>query len=319
MKIVLEITPHNHENNIFYKILEWDSIKVGRGYSNNVIINDPYLEAEHLEIFRDGNDVFVEDLNSSNGVRVNGKKRDISKVHMGDTVTIGSSKIRFLSPSTEVPPAVKIIDKRFFLSWIDKASSAWISIILMVLLAKFHTYMELWPRKEHDMLDLIVIASTAGVVIIWSLLWSVASRLIRYRANFKSHITIASLYMICSFIAMYLQAYVMFLSNDNVASDIFYYTINFVLLGGLIYGSLTYTNNIKRLKNRVFAVLFAAGIICGMISVDYISSLKFRLRPRYSSSMEAYMSSLIRTQTLEDFMVDNKKLFSSKVLDKIQK
>lgn len=319
MKIVLEITPHHNEDSKFYRTIEWEPVKLGRGYGNNIIINDPYLDAEHVEIFRDGADVFIEDLNSVNGVKINNKRRDISKLSVGDEVLLGTTKIRVLSPTMEVPAALKIIDKRFIMNWIEKASSAWVSLVLMIAIMKLWTYNELWPRAEHDLVDIMVIASSVGAVIVWSLLWSVASRLIRYKAHFKCHITISSLYMIFSVFIWYLQSYVMFLSSDSIVSDIFNYSVNFALLSSLIYASLAFASNMNHAKNFVFATLFAGSIVCGMLSIDYISSFKFSLKPHYSASMEAYLSDYVRVQGLEEFMADNKKLFASKTLNKIKK
>jgi len=319
MKYILEITPHTNEDNVFYKSVEWDTLKIGRGYSNNIILNDPYLDAEHVEIFRDGEDLFIEDLNTVNGIKVNSKKRDISKIVAGDVINLGSTKIRVLSPDAEVAPAVKILDKRFVFSWIEKQSSAWISLLVLVVLMKLWAFTEVWPRKEHSLIELIIISSAVGMVIVWSLLWAIASRFIRYKANFRCHITIFSAYLSLSVFVWYFHSYVMFLTNENMVADIISYLTNFIMFSLLIYVSLMFTSNMRESKNLVFAGIFSASIVCGMISVDYLSSAKFDLRPSYSGSMEPYLSGLIKADSLDDFMKDNEKLFSSKVLNKIQK
>ena len=50
-------------------------LKVGKALDNDVVLNIPFISEYHLEIFRDvqGN-VFMTDLNSSNGTFVNGNK-----------------------------------------------------------------------------------------------------------------------------------------------------------------------------------------------------------------------------------------------------
>lgn len=50
-------------------------LKIGRALDNDVVLNIPFISDYHLEIFQDpeGN-VFMTDLNSSNGTFVNGKR-----------------------------------------------------------------------------------------------------------------------------------------------------------------------------------------------------------------------------------------------------
>ena len=50
-------------------------LKIGRALDNDVVLNIPFISDYHLELFQDveGN-VFMTDLNSSNGTFVNGKR-----------------------------------------------------------------------------------------------------------------------------------------------------------------------------------------------------------------------------------------------------
>jgi hypothetical protein len=50
-------------------------LKVGKALDNDVVLNIPFISEYHLEVFQDveGN-VFMTDLNSSNGTFVNGKR-----------------------------------------------------------------------------------------------------------------------------------------------------------------------------------------------------------------------------------------------------
>lgn len=50
-------------------------LKVGKALDNDVVLNIPFISDYHLELFKDveGN-VFMTDLNSSNGTFVNGKR-----------------------------------------------------------------------------------------------------------------------------------------------------------------------------------------------------------------------------------------------------
>lgn len=68
-------------------------IKVGRGTENDVVIQDPSVSLQHLEIFVDveGN-VFLTDMDSESGTMVNGTRiSDSVELNASDVVTIGSN------------------------------------------------------------------------------------------------------------------------------------------------------------------------------------------------------------------------------------
>ena len=65
-------------------------IKIGSASDNDLVINNEQVGAHHLELIHDyqGN-VFISDLNSSNGTFLNNQKIDgFSQIHWGDKVTI---------------------------------------------------------------------------------------------------------------------------------------------------------------------------------------------------------------------------------------
>jgi pSer/pThr/pTyr-binding forkhead associated (FHA) protein len=67
-------------------------LKVGKALDNDVVLNIPFISEYHLEIFRDvqGN-VFMTDLNSSNGTFVNGNKLNgFIMLNPKDEVFLGS-------------------------------------------------------------------------------------------------------------------------------------------------------------------------------------------------------------------------------------
>ena len=72
-------------------------VKVGRGKTNDLILNDSTVSRNHLEIFfGDDGLVVVTDLNSANGTTVNGKKITGSvKLDSLDILKAGNSLIKW--------------------------------------------------------------------------------------------------------------------------------------------------------------------------------------------------------------------------------
>ncbi len=73
-----------------------DRTTLGRRPYNDVVIDNLAISGEHAVFQLTGNDVFIEDLNSTNGTYVNGKAAKKQQLHNGDTVEVGKYKIKFV-------------------------------------------------------------------------------------------------------------------------------------------------------------------------------------------------------------------------------
>ncbi|MCW2949434.1 MAG: hypothetical protein JWN41_447 [Thermoleophilia bacterium] len=70
-------------------------VKVGRGRANDIVLSDASVSREHGEfVHRDGS-WFVRDLDSTNGVSVNGRATPEAQLAPGDRVLFGSAEVRF--------------------------------------------------------------------------------------------------------------------------------------------------------------------------------------------------------------------------------
>ena len=69
--------------------------RIGRGHGNGLVIEAKEISRRHAVIDRVGDRYFIEDLNSINGVVVNGRRREMATLKSGDVITIGSLKLVF--------------------------------------------------------------------------------------------------------------------------------------------------------------------------------------------------------------------------------
>jgi len=78
-----------------------DRTTLGRRPYNDIVIDNLAVSGEHAVLQMSGADVFLEDLNSTNGTYVNGKAIKKQQLQGGDTVEIGKYKIKFVNDSAE--------------------------------------------------------------------------------------------------------------------------------------------------------------------------------------------------------------------------
>lgn len=74
-----------------------DRTSVGRRPYNDIVIDNLAVSGEHAVLQMSGNEVHIEDLNSTNGTYVNGKAVKKLLLQNGDTVEIGKYRIRYVN------------------------------------------------------------------------------------------------------------------------------------------------------------------------------------------------------------------------------
>ena len=84
--------------------LSWDGqsrevdkrrVVIGRSRECDIQVEDPNVSRRHAEVRQEGASYWIVDLDSTNGLEVNGRRLKRSKLEDGDRVTIGSTEIVF--------------------------------------------------------------------------------------------------------------------------------------------------------------------------------------------------------------------------------
>ncbi|OHC72209.1 MAG: FHA domain-containing protein [Rhodoferax sp. RIFCSPLOWO2_12_FULL_60_11] len=74
-----------------------DRTTLGRRPYNDIVIDNLAVSGEHAAVQMTGGQVYLEDLNSTNGTYVNGKAVKKQLLQDGDSVEVGKYKIKFVS------------------------------------------------------------------------------------------------------------------------------------------------------------------------------------------------------------------------------
>jgi hypothetical protein len=84
--------------------LSWDSkqheidkrkVVIGRSKDCDIQVADPNVSRRHAEIRQEGSAYWAVDLDSTNGMEVNGRRLKRAKLRSGDTITVGSTQLVF--------------------------------------------------------------------------------------------------------------------------------------------------------------------------------------------------------------------------------
>ena len=84
--------------------LSWDGerreidrrrLVIGRSKECDIQLDDPNVSRRHAEVRQEGTAYWIVDLESTNGIEVNGRRLKRAKLEDGDTVTLGSTEMTF--------------------------------------------------------------------------------------------------------------------------------------------------------------------------------------------------------------------------------
>ncbi len=79
--VVYEVTKH--------------TVLIGRSRQCDLVLTDANVSRRHAELRQRGNDYMIVDLDSTNGIEVNGEKVRSRALSNGDLLTIGTTRVRF--------------------------------------------------------------------------------------------------------------------------------------------------------------------------------------------------------------------------------
>jgi hypothetical protein len=163
--------------------------RIGRGYDNDVIVDDPYVAAHHLRIFRDESERLVaEDLGSANGMFLDGGKSRLARI-----VIDGKLPIRIGQTFLRVRETNHTVDRE------RVARSDW-GILPIVLAAALGIgtlgidALKVWLtqtselRASNYLTPLLAITVT---VLGWTGMWALLSRVFSASSRFLRNLLIA--------------------------------------------------------------------------------------------------------------------------------
>ncbi|MGH1537492.1 MAG: AAA family ATPase [Gammaproteobacteria bacterium] len=84
-----------HENDVREYALKDDATTLGRIASNNIRLSDEMVSGHHAKIIRFQNNYFIEDMSSTNGTFVNGKRIRKCVLKDGDKISFGPYRLMF--------------------------------------------------------------------------------------------------------------------------------------------------------------------------------------------------------------------------------
>ena len=164
-------------------------VSIGRGYDNDVVVDDPYVAARHLRVFRDDDGRLVaEDLGSTNGTFLDGGKSRLPRILVDgqQPIRIGQTFLRFREPGHAVEPE-RVAPERWDVLPVAAPLALGAAVLgLETLTVWFSQVAE--PRAMNYLTPLLWVCV---VTLVWVGMWSLLSRIFAGRSHFLRNLLIA--------------------------------------------------------------------------------------------------------------------------------
>lgn len=310
MALVIEFLGRSGRSQQFIKI-DADSVSIGRGYQNDVVINDPYISINHLRLEKTDEGWQMTDLDSLNGVEVTKRVgTDQSILQSGSEIKLGRTKLRIVSDQSSMEEAKLLHRLERDTSRLNQWSIFLPLFIALMAIGVYSSYINSFvPWEWKNILSLLLTLQLGTLVLAG--FWALLGRFARHEAFFLgqySLILIASLtILIVEKIFSVLHYNTGFILFSQGASQLFVLAIIAVLISANLALATTMNWRSRWLASSIFVGIFLLIIVAGQIK----RWGEFTPRPDYSGAISAPSFLFVGGQSNEAFLEQAETLFKT--------
>lgn len=286
-------------------IFENGRATVGRSFSNDMILGDPFVSPRHLFITIHDGKIFVKDLASENGADI-GKgeilKDQTVNVASGDPICIGGTKLKLYLGSHPVGPA-RHLDK---LLTIGKNFDRWpmaIGLSLMALgVTVWAAYMEMPSGKFWDEEFYGVAIGYFSSAFFYTLLAGYIIYLKINKAYFRRHLAISNIGTLVSVFYEFFNPVIFFWIFHEGLLAFLNRAIYFVIILAMLWASIKLTKEF--VNKRDFAGVLTISLTLTLLAAWSQKEIQqeFSAKPSYPAIMAPYLKPISEPEPINDFL-----------------
>lgn len=258
--------------------LEHFPVTIGRGYHNDIILDDEFVCASHARIELDeGGRPVVVDLGSENGTYLLPSLQRLGRAPLGEEslLRVGHTLIRLRSADYVVPPARRdslgLNRASRWLTQGTRAAAAYAALLVLVMLEHHQASAQVVGVEQ----ALLAALPVALIIPVWAGLWTLVSRSFAHHPFFVPHFGIASAGAVLFLVLDTAAEYYAFVFSAGRSADLLFQALTLLVAAAMFYGHLRFAT---LLTPRVVAAsaLLAATALVGVVSFsDYVAGMEF--------------------------------------------
>jgi len=278
-----------------------DAITLGRSFTNDVVLSDPYVAPEQIRIERENGSWMIKILDDTNPVLLNGSpvEDDSAVVVSGDRLTVGRTRLSIFSKDHKFESTRKLL----FSSWLYQnkfgALLPVLAVILASFLSAFHDYLDISESIEYRQF-----ISEALVFVffisLWAALWALVGRLLRHQLHFFANLLFTAIMVSFYIVLTPVGEYVEYLSDNLALSAAYNAVIFLVFLTVLLKFNLSISSHLK--NSGVVAFLTSLTLLLFSYGVSEFKEDKFSAYAEYANKLKPPFAKIRSDQSVEEFL-----------------
>ena len=275
---------------------------VGRGYDNDLILDDPYVASSHLRIEQDAEGrVQILDLGSRNGLHLVEPAKQVASVELSQNlrIRIGHTQLRFRDAQYAVEPELV----RKTRSQTMRHGLAFQLVLLVTALLLFgEVYLTTFNETRF-----IQLAGRTMVLLLaafaWIGAWALAGRFATRNANFYAHANTALIGIAAGLALHEVSSYLAFAFSSDILPGLS--VVLLAVIGGvMLYRHIRLVSRAPARRVALVAVALMAALSGGAWLMDYAANDDYSTRLRYATELKAPAFMLREPQTPQEFSED---------------
>lgn len=248
-----------------------DTFCIGRGYQNDLVLDDPAVSPAHLRLSRDVTGVWwIDDLASENGTVDVSNEAPVNRLRLTENATlrIGHTLLSLRSSTFAVPATTRLIGGVQTIATARASSRVAYCALAAMLLVGATSALSIWLKQTGEPKVAIYVF---GIVLLpmvalgWALAWALVTRIVAARGQFFRHLLIvgvALLAMSAIGVVVKYADYAFALVNASTWES----AVTWLAIGVLLAAHLRVV-----VPNRVRLVAVVVGVlIVAAIVMDYV-------------------------------------------------
>jgi len=289
------------------------SLGVGRAWSNELVLGDPYVAPQQLRIEAGEAGTWrLQVLDATNPVLVNGQVVGHGPVAVGcgDRVTLGRSRLRLFAEDAAVEPTRRLLLSRLLHR---ERMSVLVPLLVLAAICGLDAVLEhVQYSVSLDWRDPAAGALMAATtVIVWAGIWSGVGQVLRHHHQFKSQLLASALVLLVPIVLVPLARYLQYPLNSVRVDQACTWGLLLGTLALLLKFNLYFATNIKHTS----AVALAATTLLGMLSyagIEYARHDHLQREPRYPALVNAPFAHLAPERSIDAYLADVAAAFAAR-------
>ncbi len=307
-RVIVELLPsHGHKVERRY-VFDNGSATIGRSYSNDIILDDPFVSPQHLVISANGKMVYVRDLASENGTEIVGSAplmNQVAKIQSGEEICVGKTKLKILLPGHPVEPAKRMDNLAALRSFLDRWSVAAVFSLFVMGIFVWASYMEQPSDKFWEKEVFGIVWGYLLLALIYVGLLGVITHSRIHRAYFKRYLALSNAGILLSYLHTEVGPFWYFGVFNNGLIAIAEYVISFGVMLVMLWASARLTKDFVTRKEVIkFAGITLVLIVLTAWSTEDIK-IGFSAKPSYPTQLAPYLKPWSESLPLDSFLKDS--------------